>query len=671
MMLLKRAGKHGFVLVLSLMAICGAARVFAAVVPDPPDPLPGGGSCGQLPPPLPASDSPACTSHQFAHKVLAYHVAAKPVTDPIPWAHLTNFSDFAVAATSTGALASAFGFNFCDLQTLVTAGHGQCVRVGLTLVAQPMADDAAFKDSIHAFLTSQPAQGNLIANLMASLDAANADGIDVDIEFPRTCNANSPAGCIDDGQAYVNFVAALTQQVHAWKTGSYVYVAVPQWDFPGLKGQYKALADNSDGLQIMGYGYHSPGGQPPQGQATPTENTPGPLSPIHSGAGTVWPAIGTVTDDLNKSFEYYRTTLNVPANKLLMGFPFYGIEYPATTSSIPSDYDWRSTESYWFRNVANPAATTDCDRQFAGGKQWDPGSKTPYKIFQGTAGTRQLFCEDVPSLTIKLDLAICKSALGSFYWAENYITPDHPFWNVIDQRVKLPISVLPTDSDGDGVPDECDNCPTIANADQFDCNHNGKGDVCDVWCSLILHSIAAEDGELKSGSNTISASTATMRVSASTYRSVISFYSPLDTVGTPAAQRLPDRAIIKGATLTLVQDTSTTVTQPAVTATIKQVASGDGAFSGSNALQKADWSDVTSVTPITGTFSPVTPGPGLASHLTFAQTQLTLLDRSSKTTARIQFRLQTTGTGTAKWLTGDFTTNQAAQPTLEILYSAP
>ena len=37
----------------------------------------------------------------------------------------------------------------------------------------------------------------------------------------------------------------------------------------------------------------------------------------------------------------------------------------------------------------------------------------------------------------------------------------------------------PIDSDGDGVPDTADNCPTVANAEQVDFDSDGKGDVCD------------------------------------------------------------------------------------------------------------------------------------------------------------------------------------------------
>ena len=35
------------------------------------------------------------------------------------------------------------------------------------------------------------------------------------------------------------------------------------------------------------------------------------------------------------------------------------------------------------------------------------------------------------------------------------------------------------DTDGDGVGDACDNCPTNANANQLDCNNNGIGDACE------------------------------------------------------------------------------------------------------------------------------------------------------------------------------------------------
>jgi hypothetical protein len=50
------------------------------------------------------------------------------------------------------------------------------------------------------------------------------------------------------------------------------------------------------------------------------------------------------------------------------------------------------------------------------------------------------------------------------------------------------------DSDGDGVPDTSDNCPTIANADQHDHDGDGRGDVCDV-CPHLVDAGGDADGD--------------------------------------------------------------------------------------------------------------------------------------------------------------------------------
>ena len=59
--------------------------------------------------------------------------------------------------------------------------------------------------------------------------------------------------------------------------------------------------------------------------------------------------------------------------------------------------------------------------------------------------------------------------------------PDTDGDGVIDANDNCPTVPNPdqADADGDGKGDACDNCPTIANADQADADGDGKGDVCD------------------------------------------------------------------------------------------------------------------------------------------------------------------------------------------------
>jgi hypothetical protein len=52
-------------------------------------------------------------------------------------------------------------------------------------------------------------------------------------------------------------------------------------------------------------------------------------------------------------------------------------------------------------------------------------------------------------------------------------------WNNHGQCNVSSWDLLLNDSDGDGVPDESDNCPTIPNPDQADADKDGLGNVCD------------------------------------------------------------------------------------------------------------------------------------------------------------------------------------------------
>jgi len=69
-------------------------------------------------------------------------------------------------------------------------------------------------------------------------------------------------------------------------------------------------------------------------------------------------------------------------------------------------------------------------------------------------------------------------------------------------RVTITPGVVPPDADGDGVPDDVDNCPAVPNADQTDTDGDGIGDACDPFptdpqnalaqCRADLQAVQAE-----------------------------------------------------------------------------------------------------------------------------------------------------------------------------------
>src|SRR5260221_1494981 len=52
----------------------------------------------------------------------------------------------------------------------------------------------------------------------------------------------------------------------------------------------------------------------------------------------------------------------------------------------------------------------------------------------------------------------------------------------------------PADVDGDGIPDDTDNCPTVANPDQANEDGDDRGDACDL-CPHMAGTVPGSDGD--------------------------------------------------------------------------------------------------------------------------------------------------------------------------------
>jgi hypothetical protein len=232
---------------------------------------------------------------------------------------------------------------------------------------------------------------NLIDNLLTQVQAGNADGINVDFEsFPASQKQNM-----------VQFITDLTNTFHTEIPGSQVTLATPAVDWND-GWDYNALATVSDGLFIMGYDYYYSG-----------SSSTGPNSPL---TGNGYSISWTVNDYLNK-------TNNQP-EKLIIGYPYFGFEWPATSSSAGAPTTDTGTAKFYAEMEGNALSY---------GKLWHESSQTPWYHYQNPNWVQGWY-DDSLSLSLKYDFAINNDLLGVGIWAMGYDGSNPELWDLLSAK---------------------------------------------------------------------------------------------------------------------------------------------------------------------------------------------------------------------------------------------
>ena len=158
--------------------------------------------------------------------------------------------------------------------------------------------------------------------------------------------------------------------------------------YDGFAGpfDYAALAPSFDYGVVMTYDQHYAGGEA------------GPVASI---------------DWVEKVIKY--ATQSIPANKLLVGLPFYG-------------YNWNLTYGGWARAMSYDDIMHTVFA-YGPGITMDPLSKTPmYTYSAGRNGVHQIWFENSTSLGYKLDLAAKYGLAGWGAWRGDM--EDENFWSL-------------------------------------------------------------------------------------------------------------------------------------------------------------------------------------------------------------------------------------------------
>ncbi len=340
----------------------------------------------------------------------AEHVAATP---------LTTLGLFSVTHTAKGAINTrqrGHALIAGDIGTrLIREAHERGVRVELVYTSFGVPRN-------RTLLESDTLQATVIASLVAYADSLGVDGINVDIE------ALDPTLI----PAFGGFVEALRAAVRAVDPTHTVSVATG----PHALGAAMALAAavaGADRIFLMGYDYRT------------GRSEPGASAPLDRSDGA--------TASLRTSLDLY-AALGVPPDRLLLGLPLYGVEWPVAgpvigapstgageawfprahvalledPDIVPLRDEVEQVEVYFLGSdgtigapTPEPPATTDPPG--TSGSSATPGSAAPSEPSGAPSPDRTwqgVYVDSPATLAPKMALANERGLAGSGFWAIGY-----------------------------------------------------------------------------------------------------------------------------------------------------------------------------------------------------------------------------------------------------------
>lgn len=297
-----------------------------------------------------------------------------------PWELVTDVVTFSAGIAPDGAISNPHSL---PGSALVAAAHSHGVKVH---VCATLFNSGASPSEISVFLGSGAAQGRAIQSLVGLVQSSGADGLNLDFEFVGSGSRS----------AFTAFVQQAHAALRSAVPGAELTIAMPS--STGYSGYDAAqLSAATERLLLMEYDYH-----------WRTAPNAGPNAPLTSGG--VWP--GSVESAVGGFLAA------APARSLALGVPYYGYDWPTSTSA-PGSATTGSGATILIKDFYGKAATF--------GRLWDAPSQTPW--FRRAGG--QGWCDDDQSLALKYQFVNSKQLAGIMIWALSYDAGRAEMWSAL------------------------------------------------------------------------------------------------------------------------------------------------------------------------------------------------------------------------------------------------
>jgi spore germination protein len=324
----------------------------------------------------------------------------------VDFSSLTTLAYFGVPVESNGDLSKDDpGYNtfISDKATsMFQRAHDAGAKVNLTVTQMD-------NYSIETFLDNPSAQSNAINQIVSEVQNRGIDGVSVDFEY--TGNPGS-----DYQNKFTGFVNNLSNRIHTQIPHSQVTVAVyalaahdPQLYNIG------ELSKSADQIFMMAYDFAAAG-----------SDIAAPTAPLYGYKN------GKYSYDISTAVEDF--TKIMPSNKLILGVPYYGYNYPVYEPKVNGQtYPYYNGTVQTYAKAQEQIQPTSVTNYTAG---WDDDAEVGWKAYTDpdTGAWRMIFTEDSKSLGIKYDFAKNKNLAGVGIWALGFDNGHSELWALLKDK---------------------------------------------------------------------------------------------------------------------------------------------------------------------------------------------------------------------------------------------